>query len=607
VCGIAGIFAYGSTASMPEREELYRMRDDMAARGPDGVGEWISPVDRIALGHRRLSIIDLSEQAAQPMQSADGRLVVVFNGEIYNYRGLRSELEGKGHVFRTDSDTEVLLHLYSADGVDMVHRLRGMFAFALVDRAEKKILLSRDPFGIKPLYYADDGKSLRFASQVKALLAGGEISREPDPAGWTGFHLFGSVPEPFTTYRDIRALPAGSTLMCASSGVLGPVQYFDVGEVYRDAERRKPDHPGQQDLIRAALLDSVRHHMVADVPVGIFLSAGVDSGALLGLMRDAAAGGIQAVTLAYEEFRQSQDNEAPLAALCARRYSTSHHVRVVAEEEFRADIPKIFDAMDQPSIDGINTWFVSKAAGELGLKAAISGLGGDELFGGYPSFRAVPRLARFLAAPSRVPFAGDIFCRFALSSGLASILNPKVAGLLKYGGDFAGSYFLKRGLFMPWELPAVMDAGFAAEGLERLDPRGYVAGMIERGPESDFGKMATLESTLYMRNQLLRDTDWASMAHSVEVRVPLVDAWLLRKVAPATMKMAGRVGKRLLAASPSRALPRAIVARTKTGFNTPVSQWLQRDQRLQAWRRIPELASPRCPWARRWAYQSAAA
>ena len=308
MCGINGIFAYHYAANPIDRAELIRTRDHMAARGPDGMGEWIGKDDRIGLGHRRLAIIDLSDAAAQPMVSADGKLVVIFNGEIYNYRELRGRLEAKGYVFRSQSDTEVLLHLYAEKGEAMVHDLRGMFAFAIWDTEQRTLLLARDPYGIKPLYYADDGWTLRFASQVKALLAGGAVSRDPEPAGQVGFYLFGSVPEPFTTYQEVRALPAGSTLLVDRVGAHEPQRYYSIAEAYCDAEAPVPAHARMDDaaatgVIREALLDSVRHHLVADVPVGAFLSAGIDSGALVGLMRDAGQQDIQTVTLAFEEFR----------------------------------------------------------------------------------------------------------------------------------------------------------------------------------------------------------------------------------------------------------------------------------------------------------------
>ncbi len=605
MCGIAGIFAYHYAANPVDLAELRKMRDHMAARGPDGSGEWQSPDGRIGLGHRRLAIIDLTERGAQPMASADGKTVIILNGEIYNYRVLRAELESRGCVFRTQTDTEVLLHLYAAKGAAMVHDLRGMFAFALWDIDKRGLLLARDPYGIKPLYYADDGWTLRFASQVKAIVAGGGAASDPEPAGWAGFLLFGSVPEPYTIYQDIRALPAGTTLWIDRRGPAAHAHYFSVAQVFAAAERQPAPSTDAAERVRTALRDSIRHHLVADVPVGIFLSAGVDSGSLLGLMRDVGAADIHAVTLAYEDFHNTPDDEAPLARLVAAHYGSRHTVRTVPEAEFRGDLPKIFAAMDQPSIDGINTWFVSKAARELGLKAAISGLGGDELFGGYPSFVDIPRWVRWGALPSRVPLLGDAVRR-ALT-GLAWPLHPKTAGLLKYAGTYAGAYLLRRGVFMPWELDTLMDRDFMAEGLRRLNPLRHIAARMRPGPRSAMGKVATLEASLYMRNQLLRDADWASMAHSLEVRVPLVDASLLETLAPVAVSLAPGAGKRLLAGSPGKALPDAVIARAKTGFATPIDDWLQRDERLQRWQRLPQLTTPRCPWARRWAYQLAAA
>ncbi len=362
---------------------------------------------------------------------------------------------------------------------------------------------------------------------------------------------------------------------------------------------------------REALLDSVRHHLVADVPVGAFLSSGIDSGALVGLMRDAGQQDIQTVTLSFEEFRGKHEDEAPLAAEIAARYGTRHTTRVVTEREFRQDLPKILEAMDQPTIDGLNTWFVSKAARELGLKVAISGLGGDELFGGYPSFRDLPLCVRTLAVPARIPGLGD-FARWLLSGlGHFSLpVNPKAPGLLKYGGTYAGAYLLRRGLFMPWELAGILGSDIARSGLRRLQPLRMIEAQLAPSPATSFGKVAALESALYMRNQLLRDTDWASMAHSLEVRVPLVDAELLRRVAAAAARNKAATSsklasKRMLGNSPSLPLPANIIDRPKTGFGTPIHAWLQRDPSIQRWRRVPAFAVKGCAWARRWAFEVA--
>ena len=614
MCGIAGIFAYHYPALPVDREELRQIRDHMAARGPDGGGEWLSEDGRVGLAHRRLSIIDLSERAAQPMSSGDGQLVVSFNGEIYNFRELRRGLEAHGSVFRTESDTEVLLHLYAEKGEAMLRDLRGMFAIALWDGRKKGLLLARDPYGIKPLYLADDGWTVRVASQVKALLGSPRVSRVAEPAGLAGFYLFGSVPEPFTLYQEIRSVPAGSYQWVDSTGPRQAVQYFSLAATWVHGGRGPQVSTMEtQEAVRKAVLDSVRHHLVSDVPVGAFLSAGIDSGALAGLMKDAGQENVQAVTIAFEEFRGTQGDEAPLAAEVARVYGLRHSVRVVGEGEFREDLPRILSAMDQPSTDGINTWFVSKAAHEAGLKVAISGLGGDELFGGYPSFRTVPRWARRLWLPGHVPGAGALLEQFHTAfAPLFPALHPKTAGLLRYGASFAGAWMLQRGLFLPGELGAVLGKELAREGLRRLRPLDMLesafarsvpgSGASKRMKVTPFAKVATLEASFYMRNQLLRDTDWASMAHSLEVRVPLVDATLLSGLSGPLQACATDDRKQFLAGSPTVPLPDQVARRPKTGFTTPVGEWQLRSEGTQAWREVPALARESCPWARRWCH-----
>lgn len=602
MCGLAGIFAYRDSASVIDRGELRQIRDHMAARGPDGSGEWFSPDGRVGLGHRRLSIIDLSARGAQPMQSADGRYVISFNGEIYNYRRLRAGLERRGRVFHSESDTEVLLHLYEEKGAAMLADLRGMFAFAIWDAAADRLFLARDPYGIKPLYYADDGATLRVASQVKALQAGGAVAGERDAAGLAGFLLFGSVPEPFTILRAVRAVPAGSWLVVDARGAGEPTRYFSVAATWRDAACSEQDVSETEAVVRIrdALRDTVAHHQVADVPVGAFLSAGIDSGALVGLMTEAGTPP-DTVTVAFDEFRGKPEDEAPLAAAMAAHYGVRHRVYRVSEDEFRADWPAILAAMDQPSIDGVNTWFAAKAARAQGLKVAVSGLGGDELFGGYPGFRDIPRWVKWFGLPSRVPG----FRRLAAGLGRSlTRVPPKAWGLLQYGGTFAGAWLVRRGLFMPWELPELMGAENAEDGLARLQPLSVIADAMRPDPENAFGRVAAMEASLYMRNQLLRDADWAGMAHSLEIRVPLVDSVLLNRAAPCVLKT--QTAKQALASAPARPLPGEIRKRRKTGFTVPFQRWTQRIEGLEQWRRKPMLNNARCHWSRRFAYSVAA-
>src|SRR5215472_638304 len=437
MCGINGIFAYHAASNLPKEAELLATREAMQTRGPDGAGAWWSADRRCGLGHRRLSVLDLSDRAAQPMLSDDESLVIVFNGEIYNYPELRAELEADGVRFRTTSDTEVLLHLYARDGTKMVNRLRGMFAFAVWDDVRRSIFLARDPYGIKPLYTADDGWTFRFASQVKALLAGGQVSRDPEPAGIVGFHLFGSIPEPFTLYREIRSLPAGHTQWVDAAGPREPRAFSNLAEVLAKGATNQVSSADVSERVRSGILDSVRAHLVADVEVGIFLSAGIDSGALLGTMRDAGQREIRAITLAFDEFRGTSEDEAPLAALVCKQYEARHTVRHLREQEFVQDLPAILEAMDQPSIDGVNTWFVSKAAREAGLKVAISGLGGDELLGGYPSFSDVPHWRHRFGPFAVIPGLGALARRvIAAAAPSISFRRPKALGILEYSGSW---------------------------------------------------------------------------------------------------------------------------------------------------------------------------
>lgn len=602
MCGVAGIFSYNSKASSVDPNELRLIRDYMYSRGPDGKGEWYSSAHRLGLAHRRLSIIDLDERAAQPMVCNDGRYVISFNGEIYNYRELRQRLERRGCDFRTTSDTEVILHLYAQRGEAMLQELRGMFAFAIWDTFKNKLFLARDPYGIKPLYYSDDGFTFRIASQVKALLAGGRISRAQEPAGLVGFFLMGSIPEPFTLYENIHAVPASSYMFITESGPSDPVSYCSIAKTLSDAVvvEEQMESGDLQKLFRDHLLDSVTHHMEADVSVGAFLSAGIDSSALVGLMtgvRRETRVPITTITLGFDEFKGSKDDEVPLAEDIAKLYGTNHVIRRVSELEFREDLPKFLESMDQPTIDGLNTWFVSKAAREQGLKVAISGLGGDELFGGYPSFREIPKWVRYFSIPSKIPRLGDVVTKIGSSSWTEKTgINPKFWGLIKYGGTYSGAYLLKRGLFMPWELSDILKRDLILAGMEKLKPTIIIEEEINPDPGEPFQRVAAMESSLYMKNQLLRDSDWASMAHSLELRVPLVDIKLLTSIAPLIANMKGYEYKKIFGLAPIPPLPKLALNRKKTGFKTPVERWMENEAISSN-----KPGTKKSSWARLWA------
>jgi asparagine synthase (glutamine-hydrolysing) len=601
MCGIAGEFSFGINAPRVAVESLVNVREAMWRRGPDGFGQWISEDQSIALMHRRLSIIDLAARSDQPLHRSSQDAVLVFNGEIYNYQSLRLDLTQRGATFNTESDSEVVLELLAREGVGALTKLRGMYALGFYDKHAQTLLLARDPYGIKPLYYAQIEGRIIFASSVKALSAHRDVSAQVELAAKMGFMLFGSVPEPLTSLSDVRALPPGCALICKRGQAPQMVSVQQLSDLYTDAVQ---SHTDSQSVSVAALqqhlLESVRAHLVADVDVGAFLSAGVDSGALLGLMGDAGARNIQTLTVRFSEFANKSVDEGVLAQRVSQHYGSQHSEVFVTQADFNADFPHFMAAMDQPSIDGMNSWMVSKAVHNRGLKVALSGLGGDELIGGYGSFSDIPRWQKRFGWLSKIPAArifGQLFAPLARALGV----HPKAAGMFEFAGSLQGLYLLRRGLFLPSELGEFFAADELVAGLQTLLQSTSLAWQVPEKLSDAFAQVSYMESTRYMRNQLLRDTDWASMAHSLEVRVPLVDATLLAQLMPHRALLQKVGGKKLLATAPTKALPNEIVERPKTGFTTPVAAWQQHSPELAGWKKYDSLHHSSTPWARRYA------
>ena len=557
MCGIAGVLWQAERASVGDR--VARMHGAIAHRGPDDRGSWQSPNGHAAYAHTRLSIIDTSSSGHQPMSSADGRFTITYNGEIYNYQTLRRTLAAAGVSFRSHSDTEVILRMYESAGPAFVEQLRGMFAFAIWDEREQTCFLARDRFGIKPLYYHEAGDVLTFASEVRALLASGVTSSLDAQATYEYFRS-GSVPEPLTLIRGVRALEAGHT-MTWRAGQVSIQPYWDINFCERPIEE------DPITMTRAALVDSVAHHFVSDVPVGIFLSGGMDSTAILALAKATQPSQLRTFSLAFPGWPSDEGGEARRTAAS---FGTDHHEWAVDARVARPLFDDFLRAADQPSIDGFNIYTVSRLARQHDTKVVLSGLGGDEVFGGYPSFREVPRLARLGRWGSRAGVAGTAAVHLAGAFGGSRI--RRLNDLLSHPPDLETAYRVFRGIYTRDEALALTDhyvgAGHAV--VDHVDPTTLISDDDPRDIVS------RLELTRYMRNQLLRDADVMSMSCGLELRVPFLDSELFAALAriPACQRL--RPGKRLLAEAVPE-IPEWVANRPKRGFMFPMQQWFEHD------------------------------
>jgi asparagine synthase (glutamine-hydrolysing) len=566
MCGIAGIISRKSEAAR-FASLLPRLQQEIAHRGPDDRGIHVSPDGRAGLVHARLSILDLTAAGHQPMISPDGRYAIVFNGEIYNFRALAASLEEKGFPLRSHSDTEVILLLYRMLGAECVRELRGMFAFAIWDDAEKTCFLARDPLGIKPLYYhAGSDGTLAFASELRALRKTGIVGSDLDPEALGAYFRQGSVPEPLTLLRGVRTLEAGHWLRWRDGRIESESFWsLPIGIEGESA----PPLAADEDVaaLRAALNDSVEHHFVSDVPVGLFLSGGIDSTALLALSRTLGHDALSTYSLSFDD---AAFNEGDLARRTAEHFGSNHTDHRLAGAEAKDLFADFLGRLDQPSVDGFNTFAISRVAHDQGAKVVLSGLGGDELFGGYPSFGRVPTLLRLGRFPAPL----------RKMAGAAMQIWPGHPGVQRVGEFLAGESTLDsamgaiRGIFTHREADALV-RHFIADVEASLSRRESAAG---RTPHDLRDAVSAHELTHYMRNQLLCDSDVASMAWGLELRVPFVDRQLLEVVAriPAGRRLRPHKAM-LLEAVPE--VPEWIAQAPKRGFALPFEQWLREDWR----------------------------
>lgn len=580
-------------------------------RGPDEDGFLVNDprAPGLALGMRRLSIIDLPG-GHQPAWNEAKDVAVIYNGEIYNYRELRERLTSLGHTFSTQSDTEVLVHAWEEWGEDCLPELRGMFAFALLDLRKRYatsplLFLARDPLGIKPLYYTQTADGFLFASEVRALLARGDagVSKEISPDALTAYLLFGSVSEPVTLLEGVFSLPPGHRMLLYVPERRRTPRARPWWDLMRSPAARDPRKPRTFEAaaarVRPLLEDAVRAHLIADVPVGLFLSSGMDSGAIA-----AIAGKLKPNIWSFTlSFPGTSYDEAPLARAVAKACGTQHREIALDGDGMLGRLDEAIGALDQPTMDGINTYFVSWAAREVGLKVALSGLGGDELFAGYRTFENVPRLERlirtawFAPAPVRralAPILRTLIGNRASSDGARKVIDAWIAP-----DALPHPYFFTRTLFPVAELPRLIEPRFRpstvnADGVT-LEPTWV--GRLERMSDTarklePIAAISWLEMRSYMVNTLLRDTDSVSMGQSLEVRVPLLDTPLVEFVStlPDAARQRPGTQKALLAEAIGDVLPKQVLAQRKRTFTLPWKEWLRGPLRARIERSFGELS-----------------
>ena len=579
MCGIAG--ACG-TIDPSIIDAVRRMDTAQLHRGPDSSGFWTSGGGRGGLGavlaFRRLAIIDLSDDGRQPMVDPETGNVLVFNGEIYNFRSLRNELEGLGAGFRSRSDTEVVLKAYARWGADAIARLRGMFAFGLWDAARGTLLLVRDRLGIKPLYLSSvvrpgGARTLLFASEVRALLASGLVDREADPVALASYVWNGFVVGPRSIVRAVRLLPAATYAIAPQDSAAPSVSRYWA--LPTPATRSA----GSAEALGEELSTSVAMHLVSDVPLGIFLSGGIDSSAIAALAVRSSNARVRTFNVGFEE--RALD-ESMHARAVARALGTEHHEVRLSEAAFLREVPSALASLDQPTFDGLNTYFVSRAVREAGLTVALAGTGGDELFGGYSSFRDIPWASSWSRALSALP--AEPMRRLATSAARVSAIGwdmppqtrwGKVGDALAARGDLVDTYQVSYAIFttdfarrlLTLDLNGAMRAGLPTEIADELR-----ALVVDSPPLS---AISLLELRCYLGERLLRDTDATSMASSLEVRVPFVDHEVI--TAACALNEAERFAplgrKQLLRDFALGELDPNLFERPKRGFVLPIDSW----------------------------------
>lgn len=570
MCGINGIL--GIRDQGVSKRKVQEMNFTMKHRGPDDEGVFAS--EQIALGHRRLSIIDLSAAGHQPMQSVDGRYKIVYNGELYNFRDLKFELtrvasgsKEQAYIFQTNTDTEVIIAAYARWGESCVDHFNGMFAFAIWDELKKELFIARDRMGIKPLYYLYTNNVFAFSSEIRSLLASELIPRKLDANSLDDYLRYQVVHAPDTIIKGVKMLMPGHYVK-AQEGQIKINAYWDVKKNRSHASDGK-SYEGICKDVNELLTKAVQRRLVADVPFGAFLSGGIDSSAIVGLMSKVSTEKVRTFSVTFDE---SEFSESKYAQLIAKKFNTDHHELKLNVSDFLNELPNALNAMDHPSGDGPNTYVVSKATKNTGITMALSGLGGDELFAGYDVFKRALELRKknwLNAVPKFMRGAGGTI----LTKAKPGVASEKIAGLLKQSRiDFERFYPFSRQVLMDKDILSILKKS-------ELSPN-KVAEIIQhtqlREKNHLISETSIAEISTYMQNVLLGDADQMSMAHALEVRVPFIDYTLVEYVLgiPDKFKVPS-TPKKLLVDSLGTLLPSEIVNRPKMGFTFPWKDWMK--------------------------------
>lgn len=577
MCGISGIYNHGNIQKA--KDALAQMNDAMKHRGPDDDGIYADEL--VGLGHRRLSIIDLSAAGHQPMRSADGNIEIVYNGEIYNYREVK-EIIGKDS-FLTATDTEVIIRAWQKWGTSCLEHLNGMFAFAIWDKRSGELFIARDRLGIKPLYYYRENNLLVFASEIRTLLNSGMVPARIDHDALTDYFTYQTVHAPDTIIRGIKMLMPGHYLIAKGNEVRTEC-YWDL-----IAQANKKDDHGSYDevcgKIRELFSQAVRKRLVSDVPFGAFLSGGIDSSAVVGYMSRFLENPVNTFHISFDE---SEFSEAKYARMVAEKFHTNHHEFRLTPADFLQKLPDAVQALDHPSGDGPNSWLVSKITRENGVTMALSGLGGDELFAGYPVFTRIPQI-RSLKWLWLMPVSMRVSIVDLLSKGKPEAQRMKLRELVSLDKNSIGECLpLFRRITGRDHVSSLISQPLANDNLKQIMDAGYRNGLDDLPALS---QISYGEISGYMQNILLRDTDQMSMASALEVRVPFIDHELVEYVMGIPDKFKKpHTPKKLLIDSLGDLLPGDIVNRPKMGFTFPWSHWLKNELKEYSSERIHALA-----------------